>query len=346
MQNDDALNARQLNVNALEVMRLNINALEMRLDQLSKTVGRMKKELRRERLRDASQRRAEIDKHLSAIENLMRLTAVNQMLSKTDRAIENLVALKYNLDDFNSLLRAARLGSVEAMYDLGNTFRFGVNVGENVRDAVAWYDGAAKENYAPAIAELASCYNFGVGVEMNEQKAIELYMKAAELGSTEAMCRLADMYFYADEPNYDYAFKWYLQAAALNDDEGMHRVGRCYFNGWGVELDKGKAFDWHRRAAELGNVESMYAVGMMYLTGDGVAKNKYDGFDWLKRAVEVLDERGMNLPDAPIYELACCYRDGEGTDKDEEKALELFRRVAEHGVEYQSRAEQAIADTP
>ena len=70
----------------------------------------------------------------------------------------------------------------------------------------------------------------------------------------------------------------------------------------------------------------MYAVGLMYF--------------------EELDEREMNLPDAPIYRLACCYREGEGTDKDEEKAIELFRRVAEHGVWYQSLAAQAIDRTP
>lgn len=334
--------------NPIDATQLNqrIGALGTRLDRLSKIVGMMKNELRRDRLRDATQRRADIDKHLATIEDLMRLTAVNQMLEKTDRAIETFKAFKYNKDDFNALLRAARLGSVEAMHDLGDTFRFGINVDEDVREAFAWYKGAADEDFIPALTELATCYNFGVGVKMDEQKAIDLYMRAAELGGSEAMCRLADIYFYADEPNYIQALKWYRAAAELVDDEGMNRVALCYFNGLGVEVDKGLAFDWHRKAAELGNVDSMYAVGMMYLTGDGVAKNKYDGFDWLKKAVDVLDEREMNLPDAPIYRLACCYREGEGTDKDEAKALELFKRVAEHGVEYQSLAQEAIARTP
>lgn len=334
--------------NPIDATQLNrrIGALGTRLERLSRIVGMMKNELRRDRLRDAAQRRADIDKHLSSMENLMRMTVVNQMLDKTDRAVDTLKAFKYDKDDFNALLRAARLGSVESMYDLGDTFRFGINVVEDWREAFAWYKGAADENFLPAIVELASCYNFGMGVEADEQKAIDLYTTAVEHGSTEAMCRLADIYFYADEPDYAKAFECYKAAAELGDDEGMNRVARCCFNGWGVEVDKGAAFDWHKKAAELGNVESMYAVGMMYLTGDGVAKNKYDGFDWLKKTVKVLDEREMNLPDAPIYQLACCYRDGNGTDKDEAKALELFKRVAEHGVEYQSLAQEAIERTP
>ena len=334
--------------NPIETTQLDqrIGALGTRLDRLSRLVGMMKNELRRDRLRDATQLRADIDKHLESMENLMRLTAVNQMLAKTDRAVDTLKAFKYDKNDFNALIRAARLGSVEAMNDLGDTFRFGVNVAEDWREAFAWYKGAADENFVPALVELATCYNFGIGVELDEKKAIDLYTTAIEHGSTEAMCRLGDIYFYADEPDYANALQCYKAAAELDDDEGMNRVGDCCFMGWGVAVDKGAAFDWHLKAAERGNVESMYAVGMMYLNGIGVAKNKYDGCDWLKKAVAVLDERGMNLPDAPIYYLACCYRDGNGTDKDEAKAQELFKRVAEHGVEYQSRAQEAIARTP
>ena len=96
--------------NPIDATQLNqrIGALGMRLDRLSRIVGMMKNELRRERLRDASQRRADIDKHLSSMENLMRLTVVNQMLDKTDRAVDTLKAFKYDKNDFNALLRAAR----------------------------------------------------------------------------------------------------------------------------------------------------------------------------------------------------------------------------------------------
>ena len=291
----------------------------------------------------AAQQHSEAHRVLSSMEKLMRLTVVNQMIASVDRAVETLVALKFDRNDLNSLIRAARLGSAEAMYALGETYRFGVDVDVDEREAFVWYEGAANADYVPAIAELASCYNFGVGVEIDEQKAIELYEKAAALGSTEAMCRLASMYFDDDEPDYAKAFDWYKRAAELGDDEGMNMVGRCFFQGLGVEADHDAAFDWHKKAAALDNIDSMYAVGMMYFNGDGVNEDKFEGVDWLKKAVAKLDETGSNLPDGPLYQLARCYHFGLGTDKDEEKALELFKRVDEHGVENQFRARLELA---
>ena len=112
--------------------------------------------------------------------------------------------------------RAAEQGDADAMYELGESYNYGLGVEENGEQAVEWYRKAAELGHAGAMYGLGGCYYFGKGVEVNEEQAVEWYRKAAELGQTDA----------------------------------MHMLAECYSSGTGVRQDAREAAQWVRRAKE------------------------------------------------------------------------------------------------
>lgn len=81
-----------------------------------------------------------------------------------------------------------------------------------------------------------------------------------------------------------------------------------------------------RQAIDAGSARAAYALATWYLHGkDDVVEQDYaEAVRLLRIAAEV------HLPSA-LYDLAACYANGEGVDKDPRKAFELYLRAALHG---------------
>lgn len=92
--------------------------------------------------------------------------------------------------DFDKALywfkKAAELDSDEAQNELGNIYRDGDDVEENLIEAVKWYRKAAEQGYAEAQYNLGRCYDFGWGVAEDKAEAEQWYRKAAEQGDEDA----------------------------------------------------------------------------------------------------------------------------------------------------------------
>ena len=192
------------------------------------------------------QKNAEIYKYLSALENSMRLTVANQLLNEADRAVTTIIALNYDKNDFESCKRAAELGNVEAMYNLGLMYLFGELIESNAEEGFQWVKQAADKEFSDAIYVLAGLYSHGIGTNENNKKAFELYKKISELGDPNAMYSLAQMYLNGDGVTEDQsqAFKWFKESAEAGNANAMNMLGRCYYDGWGVSINKSKAVDY------------------------------------------------------------------------------------------------------
>lgn len=68
----------------------------------------------------------------------------------------------------------------DAMYELGNMYRYGFGVEKNYVVAKEWYERAAEKDCGPAMYSLGSMYENGEGVEINTELAQEWYAKYAE----------------------------------------------------------------------------------------------------------------------------------------------------------------------
>ena len=72
--------------------------------------------------------------------------------------------------------RKAIRGSLDALKLLGDCYRDGIGTKTSPRDAVACYNQAASQGYAPALFELGRCYEEGVGVSQNLDVALQKYV--------------------------------------------------------------------------------------------------------------------------------------------------------------------------
>lgn len=78
--------------------------------------------------------------------------------------------------------RAAAMGSLSGLTNLGWCLETGVGVAANPTHAVVLYAQAAARDYLPALTNLGYCYANGVGVPVDPAKALECFLKGARQG--------------------------------------------------------------------------------------------------------------------------------------------------------------------
>ena len=230
--------------------------------------------------------------------------------------------------------RAAEMGDLEAMCNLGICYEYGKGgLTKDEAKAVQWYQKAAEAGYARAMCNLGVCYEYGQGgLTKDEAKAVEWYQKAVEAGNARAMNNLGTCYYNGqggltkDEAK---AVEWYKKAAEAGDATAMWDLGCAYRWGQGgLTRDEAKAVEWYRKAAEAGyaNARAMCNLGYAYEFGRwGLTKDEAKAVQWYRKAAEAGYAEAM-------YQLGLCYKYGQGgLTKDETKAVEWYRKAAEAG---------------
>ena len=76
---------------------------------------------------------------------------------------------------------AAEKGHVEAQFELGSMYQFGIGVDKNNFQAAKWYRRAAKQGHGEAMCRLANLYQRGLGMRKNGLTALFWKLKYAEL---------------------------------------------------------------------------------------------------------------------------------------------------------------------
>lgn len=83
---------------------------------------------------------------------------------------------------FECYLRAAKLGSDSAQFQLGLLYRDGKGVKKDLQKSVEWYDKAAEQGNPIAQFSLGCCYLMGRGVDEDSEEALKWLRKAAQQG--------------------------------------------------------------------------------------------------------------------------------------------------------------------
>ena len=117
--------------------------------------------------------------------------------------------------------RAAALGEVNSLYNIGNSYRTGDGVKLDKKKAVKYYRMAADRGMASAQFKLGNCYRLGYGVAQDDAEATRFYKLAAEQGLTNAEYNLGAMYETGRGVARDFAeaARWYERAAAKGDED-------------------------------------------------------------------------------------------------------------------------------
>ncbi len=242
---------------------------------------------------------------------------------------------------------AAKLGDWGAAHKLADAYCYGRGVEQNREKALEILLETAKQGDAKARDIIRREAFLLISGANEEEKEAALWQKLAEIGDAQALVKLGDCYMngVGAPKNREKAFALYLEAEEKkpwNSDATM-RVSMCYAYGYGVKMDKKKAFE---KACERGGLE---ALPYFYASGCGVERNDEkaleicektkDRFAWRKLgnlyrngdsdvpqnptlAVRCFEEAAALGDYEACLELAKCYREGSGVEKDEAKAAE------------------------
>jgi len=274
-----------------------------------------------------------------------------------EKALELLQQIKDD-PDLEQIRKAAEQGDAEAQFQLGECYRLGTGVAQDIEEAAKWYRKAAEQGHAVAQHSLGVFHLHGFGIAEDREKAVEWFRKAAEQGYEDSINVLKQM----ENPQEETELERIRKAAEQGDAEAQYKLGVCYKKGSGVSFSLSEAAEWFRKAAEQGLAEAQYELGVYYINYyvDGVAKYSEEAIQWFRKAAEqghvvaqhnlgVYYEQGTGVAQdnaeaakwyrkaaeqdhvGAQYALGICYDSGSGVPQDEAEAVKWYRKAAEQG---------------
>ena len=236
---------------------------------------------------------------------------------------------------FNALKKKVDSGDMHYANSLGYAYEFGIGTSLSIKEAMKYYEMAAKQNNALGMTNLADLYI----QEDKLKKAKPLLVKAAEKEHGYAQYLLAMNFFYYKQENNKEALYWLEKSASNDEPEALYQLGLYYAE----KADLAKAIKYYQRAAELNNAEAALELYYIYGEGFGVEQDEDKALFFLKKAAEsgnqeVLDELAamalsgqgnMDAKEAEYWIKKAGYT-GEmlkELDKLQEKSLDMFKKM-------------------
>ncbi len=182
----------------------------------------------------------------------------------------------------------------------------------------------AREGNTESQLRLGTAYQYGLGVDV-DGKTAEYWLKiAAGYGDPVAQTQLGLLYLQPGfEKSKDQAARWFMRAAGNGYAMAEHNLGLLYLRGLTVAADRDQAIHWFRRGAKHGLAGSKANLGVLLVNSLNADERK-EGFALVSETAK------DGNPDAENA-LAYCYQFGAGTNVNMPKAVEMYKRAAEHG---------------
>ena len=240
-------------------------------------------------------------------------------------------------EGFNVLKKKVDSGDMHYANSLGYAYEFEIGTSLNIKEAMKYYEMAAKQNNAIGMTNLADLY-----IQENKlKKAKPLLVKAAEKEYGYAQYLLAMNFFYYKHENNKEALHWLERAAGNDEPYALYQLGLYYSEA----NDLAKAIKYYQRAAELNHADAALELGYIYGEGFGVEQDDNKALFYLKKAAEsgnqeVLDELAamalsgecnMDAKEAEYWIKKAGYTEEmlKELDKLQEKSLEMFKKMQE-----------------
>ena len=148
--------------------------------------------------------------------------------------------------------------------------------GEQVNQAIKWYELSAENHFAPAEYALGEIYMNGHGVQKDTTVAAKWFDRAVAQAPKKFAFELGQIYEKGVSlPKNDAkAASLYRSAANEENELAQQRLGQAFENGeLGLEKDNAEALHWYRLAATHPITSANVPLGAMYWEGRGVKKN-------------------------------------------------------------------------
>ncbi|KAK5829608.1 hypothetical protein F5H01DRAFT_393690 [Linnemannia elongata] len=236
--------------------------------------------------------------------------------------------------DISPIVVKASLGDPISQVELGDMYRTGDGVEQDLEAARYWYLKAANQGDPAGQCNLGHLYRLELGVDRNHSTALSWYKKAADQGDAEGQCYVGYVHFFGLVGALDYreAMEWYMLAANQGHAYAQCCIGDLYAGGQGVQQDYDKAMEWYLRAADQGLPVAQIQIGSMYVSGLGVAENQTIALDWFSKAitrkdVDVWSQMAMGV----------MYYRGLGVPKSDSTSFRWFLKAAHQGSPHAQR---------
>ena len=176
----------------------------------------------------------------------------------------------------DSIRYKAEHGDANYQYAYGVCYEKGWGVEQNMKEAFAWYQKAAKQKNGPAYNSIGNLYRTGNGVKADPKQAFEWYEKGAAVNDDQAMLNLGNCYFYGmgTEKDEKTAVQWWSKSAEVGNAYAISQMGDCYHYGIVVEKNLAKAVENYTQAANKNVPSAQYNLGIMYYNGSGVNQDQ------------------------------------------------------------------------
>lgn len=266
------------------------------------------------------------------------------------------IAVNKNYDiAYQWYFKAATKGNAFSQYSLGVLYSEGNGVIKDYNKAFIWFQKSAENDYAAAFYQLGKAYYNGYGVDVDFYKAFKWYKKAAEDNFPAAQYALSLMYKNGEgcDPNVVSAYYWVERAAENDYEDAYYIIGRSYLEGICVDVDYKKAFYYLNKGYRALDTNCIESLAGMYLKGLGIKKDICTAIELYNKAIEfgdkslyfkvgkVYEDQELINQAVLIYEkghsegnlkctqrLGVMYYNGEGVEKDLEKAIEYMAVAA------------------
>ncbi len=225
----------------------------------------------------------------------------------------------YYLTAMSKALPKAQLGDPAAQTLVAELLASGLGVKQNVKDAVFWYEQAARGGDPNAAYKYALILMEGNLVARDKAKADEMMRKAAEGGNANAQFNVAQILVAASpgEKGLRDALPFYEKAADQGIPDAQYALSQIYMNIDVPKAKKDSARMWLEKAAKAGFDTALYDMGVWLVNGTGGAQDLEGGFEWMKRAAN----RGHVLAQ---NKLAHLYINAIGTRPDPVEAAKWY----------------------
>lgn len=258
--------------------------------------------------------------------------------------------------------RAADLGNVDALFEIGELHLLASVEGFNYKTAHDYVRRAAENGHLDATHLMGTLLELGIGTDQDLHAAEKWYLKSIEQGSPAAEMDLAKLYFLhpkefgsdkssdsfekllshasQGEPGAAYALGYaFLEGSVVPKDveRGLTMftrlidtypaltylaLGEIYFRGRAGEPDYKKAFENISKASEFESAIADHHLGIFHQHGLGVAQSYSKAAQYYSKAIE---DRFFDA----LTNLGILYRDGTGVEHDYNEAIRLFKRAEE-----------------
>lgn len=220
-----------------------------------------------------------------------------------------------------------------AEYGLGYCYYNGWGVEQNLKQAYFYFHRLVIkgfDNYVPDCGYFyAECCYKGEGTEPDTKKAASAYYHSALYGSVLSRLRLGELMIVGDDNiiqsdsfHSKEVFDWVKEEADKNDSRAQYIIGQLFLKGISCDKNEILSLFYLKKSADQGYIFAIYdLVHSFYYNKNSSYVDYKKAFLYIKKLAEK-DEHYSQ------YELANCYRNGVGTEKNIELALKWYEQSA------------------